>query len=143
MKLKTLHADELKYITEMNGHEMNLFKSKIKELEGIIAHRRENSPFVSQMNSSFLGEKTPPGSHLNSRHYSNPGLSRCSPPTDVKNSSNEKEKERLEYEQNLAKLRRVMNQNLTNHKEATDRLKNQLKEANETIKLKEDDNKQL
>jgi hypothetical protein len=34
-----------------------------------------------------------------------------------------------------------MNQNLTNHKEATDRLKNQLREANETIKIKEDDNK--
>ena len=34
-----------------------------------------------------------------------------------------------------------MNQNLTNNKEATDRLKNQLREANETIKIKEDDNK--
>ena len=82
----------MKYITEMNGHEVNLFKSKIKELEGIISHRRDNSPFVSQMNSSLLGERTPPGSHLNSRHYSNPGLSRCSPPTEIKNNSSEKER---------------------------------------------------
>jgi hypothetical protein len=79
LKLKTLHADEMKYITEMNGHEMNLFKSKIKELEGLISFRRDASPFVSQMNSSFLGERTPPASHLTSRHFSNPGLSRCSP----------------------------------------------------------------
>jgi hypothetical protein len=35
-KMKTLHDDEMKYITEMNAHEINLYKSKIKELEGII-----------------------------------------------------------------------------------------------------------
>jgi predicted type IV restriction endonuclease len=75
-KLKTLHADELKYITEMNEHENNLFKSRIKELEGIISHRRDQSPLVSQMSSSFLCERTPPGSHLNSRHAFNPEFSR-------------------------------------------------------------------
>jgi hypothetical protein len=75
-KLKTMHDDEMKYITEMNGHEINLYKSKIKELEGLLS-RRDHSPFVSHLNSSILvGERTPPGSHLNSRHCSNFGLSR-------------------------------------------------------------------
>jgi hypothetical protein len=34
--LKTLHNDEMKYITDMNGHELKLYQSKIKELESII-----------------------------------------------------------------------------------------------------------
>ena len=29
-KLKKLHSDEIKYITDMNSHEINLFESKIK-----------------------------------------------------------------------------------------------------------------
>ena len=29
-KLKSLHSDEIKYITDMNSHEINLFESKIK-----------------------------------------------------------------------------------------------------------------
>ena len=33
-KLRVLHADELKYITDMNSHEINLYESKIKQLQG-------------------------------------------------------------------------------------------------------------
>ena len=139
LKLKTLHADEMKYITEMNGHEVNLFKSRIKELEGIISFRRDASPYVSQVNSSFLGEWTPPGSHLNTRHYSSPGISRCSPPPEsaVKNDSATNEnkvkdlkteieslnEKKNELEIALHKMKKIVNHNLTNHKEATDRLK--------------------
>ena len=37
-KLKSLHGDEIKYITDMNSHEINLSESKIKQLEGTITH---------------------------------------------------------------------------------------------------------
>jgi hypothetical protein len=32
--LRTLHSDEIKYMSDMNGHELKLYESKIKELEG-------------------------------------------------------------------------------------------------------------
>lgn len=33
LKLKSLHSDEMKYITDMRGDGLNLYESKIKELE--------------------------------------------------------------------------------------------------------------
>lgn len=48
-----------------------------------------------------------------------------------------------ELENALTQAKKIINYNLTNHKEATDRLKLQLKEANSKICLKDDENKQL
>tara|TARA_B110000285_G_C15059586_1_gene581573 strand:- start:325 stop:657 length:333 start_codon:yes stop_codon:yes gene_type:complete len=86
--LKTLHNDEMKYISDMNGHELKLYQSKIKELESIIQsyHRksiaddngRSASPFLQRsinLNYSYVDQKSP--SRINSlskRHFSNPGL---------------------------------------------------------------------
>ena len=48
-----------------------------------------------------------------------------------------------ELEIALAQAKKIINYNLTNHKEATDRLKLQLKDANSKICHKDEENKQL
>lgn len=48
-----------------------------------------------------------------------------------------------ELEIALAQAKKIINYNLTNHKEATDRLKLQLKDANSKICQKDEENKQL
>ena len=53
------------------------------------------------------------------------------------------EQKQIDLEQALGKIKKVMNFNLTNHKEATDRLRVQLKEQSLLCDQKENENKAL
>ena len=53
------------------------------------------------------------------------------------------EQKKIDLEATVNKFKKVVNFNLTNHKDATDRLKQQLKEATSLCEQKEDENRQL
>lgn len=85
--LKQLHNDEMKYISDMNGHELKLYQSKIKELESNIQsyqrksiadeNGRSASPFLRSINLNYSHADQKSPSRINSlqkRHFSNPGL---------------------------------------------------------------------
>ena len=53
------------------------------------------------------------------------------------------EQKKIDLESTVNKFKKIMNFNLTNHKDATDRLKQQLKETTTLFEEKEEENRQL